>query len=92
MTTDVLSELSNYIATKVLHQPQRVIAADEKIISSGLVDSFHLVDLSLYVEDAFGVCLDVTELNAQTFDTLAQLAAIIETRRNNPQKPPQTNS
>jgi acyl carrier protein len=81
MTADTLSELSDYIAEKVLRQPKRVIAADEKLISSGLIDSFHLVDLSLFVEDTFGVLLDVTELNAQTFDTLTQLAAIIETRR-----------
>jgi acyl carrier protein len=39
------------------------------------------VDLSLHVEDAFGVRLDDTELNAQTFDTIARLAAIIRERK-----------
>jgi acyl carrier protein len=51
------------------------------LISSGLIDSFHLVDLALFVEETFQVRLDDTELNAQTFDTPARLAEIIRARR-----------
>jgi acyl carrier protein len=50
------------------------------LISSGLIDSFHLVDLSLFIEDTFGVHIDDTELNADTFDTLAELEALIRQR------------
>jgi acyl carrier protein len=39
------------------------------------------MDLALFVEDAFGVRIEDTELNAQTFDTLNQLAALIESRK-----------
>ncbi len=82
MTVDVISPLANYIATEILKQPKRVIKPDEPIISSGLIDSFHLVDLGLFVEDKFGVKIDDTELNAETFDTLAQLADLIRQRQN----------
>jgi len=82
MTVDVISPLANYIATEILKQPKRVIKPDEPIISSGLIDSFHLVDLGLFVEDNFGVKIDDTELNAETFDTLAQLADLIRQRQN----------
>jgi acyl carrier protein len=51
------------------------------LISGGLVDSFSLVDLALFIEENYGVRIDDTELNADTFDTLEQLAAIIEDRR-----------
>ncbi len=50
------------------------------MISSGLVDSFSLVDLSLFIEKEFKVYIDNTELNAQTFDTLAQLASLVQSR------------
>jgi acyl carrier protein len=33
------------------------------------------------VEDTFGVHIDDTELNAQTFDTLSELAAVIQARQ-----------
>jgi acyl carrier protein len=81
MTADILSTLAQYNATEILKQPKRLITPKEKLISNGLIDSFHLVDMALFVEDTFGVHLDDTELNADTFDTLAQLAALIEQRQ-----------
>jgi acyl carrier protein len=58
-----------------------VLTAEQPLLSSGIVDSFSLVDLAMYVEDTFGVHLDDSELNKETFDTLGQLAALIEARR-----------
>ena len=81
MTAGIIPALSQYIATEILKQPKRLIAPEEKLISNGLIDSFHLVDMALFVEDTFGVHIDDTELNAETFDTLAQLAALIEQRQ-----------
>jgi acyl carrier protein len=58
-----------------------MIGADEPLISGGLIDSFSLMDVALFVEDNFGVRIDDTELNADTFDNLTQLASLIEARR-----------
>jgi acyl carrier protein len=81
MTEDIPVSLSRYIAQTLLKQPNRSIGPEEKLISSGLIDSFHLVDLSLFVEDTLGVRIDDTELNARTFDTIAQLSELIARRR-----------
>ncbi len=81
MSTEIISPLAQYIATTILKQPKRVIKEAEPLISSGLIDSFHLVDLALFVEDKFGVKIDDSELNSDTFDTLAQLAALIGQRQ-----------
>lgn len=81
MTTDIISTLAQFIATEILKQPGRSLAAGEALISSGLIDSFSLVDLALFVEDTFGVHIDDTELNADCFDTLQGLAAIIQSRQ-----------
>jgi acyl carrier protein len=78
---EISKQLSGYIARQILKQPDRSIHAGEALISSGLVDSFSLVDLALYVEDNFGVQIDDTELNADTFDTLDQLVVLIKQRR-----------
>ena len=79
--SDTIASLSTFIASKILKQPSRAIAADESLISSGLIDSFSLMDLALFVEDTFGVRIEDTELNADTFDNLTQLAALIESRK-----------
>jgi acyl carrier protein len=79
--SDVIPQLSGFITTKILKQPNRAIEPDEALISSGLIDSFSLMDLALFVEDTFGVRIEDTELNAETFDTLDQLASLIESRK-----------
>ena len=80
-SSTLIPPLAEYIATEILRQPGRAIAPDEGLISSGLIDSFHLVDLALFVEDRYGVHLDDTELSADSFDTLSELATLIQSRR-----------
>jgi acyl carrier protein len=81
MNETVIPSLEQFIAAKILKQPNRRISPDEALISSGLIDSFSLMDLALFVEDTYGVRIEDTELNADTFDNLDQLAALIESRR-----------
>jgi len=81
MTESITANLNHYITHEILKQPDLSISTDEALISSGLIDSFSLVDLALYVEDTFGVRIDDTELNADTFDTLDQLAELIAQRQ-----------
>jgi acyl carrier protein len=76
----IINQLAQFIAAQILKQPKRVINPGELLISGGLIDSFSLVDLALFVEDSFGVHIDDTELNAETFDTLEQLTTLIEQR------------
>ena len=82
MTEETSKIIAEYIAADILKQPGRALAPSAKLITSGLVDSMSLVDLALFVEERFGVRIDDTELNAQTFDSLADLAALVENRRN----------
>ena len=81
MNETIISGLEHYIVTKILKQSNRRISPDEPLISSGLIDSFSLMDLALFVEDTYGVRIEDTELNADKFDSLNQLAALIESRK-----------
>jgi acyl carrier protein len=80
MTVEIMQTVSTYIATQILKQPKRVLQPNEPLLSNGLVDSFSLVDLSLYIEKTFNVIIDNTELNRETFDTLTQLTNLIHSR------------
>lgn len=81
MTTEITTPIAKFIAEKILKQPNKEIKPDEALISSGLIDSFSLMDLALFVEDTFGVKIEDTELNADTFDSLNQLAGLVESRK-----------
>ncbi len=80
MTDEITQTISTYITTQILKQPKRSLSPDEPLISNGLVDSFSLVDLSLFIEKTYHVYIDDTELNRQTFDTLSQLVNLVKSR------------
>jgi len=81
MSNEMIAKLTEFIADAILKQPGREIAPDEALISSGMIDSFSLMDLALFVEDNFGVRIEDTELNADTFDNLEELTNLIASRK-----------
>ncbi|MGD2058147.1 MAG: acyl carrier protein [Anaerolineales bacterium] len=74
-------KIRRFIQVEILKDPDRQIAGDEPLISSGLIDSFSLVDIALFVEEEFGVRIDDSELSAEVFDTLDELSTLISTRK-----------
>lgn len=81
MTQEITAKLSEFITKEIMKQPDRIIDPGEALISGGVIDSFSLVDLALFIEENFGVRIDDTELNADTFDSLNQLAELVKQRR-----------
>ena len=81
MPEDMIATLGQKVAAEILKEPNRKIRPDEPLISSGLIDSMSLVDVAILVEDTYGVHIDDTELTADTFDTLTQLADLIQSRQ-----------
>jgi acyl carrier protein len=81
MENSMQDVLSRYICQELLRQKDKTLNGQDALLSSGLIDSFHVVDLALFVEDTFGVILDDTELNTGTFDTLSDLVQLIEQRK-----------
>jgi len=76
----VVEQITGFISKEILKDPERHIEEDEPLISSGLIDSFGLVDLALYVEDTFGVRIEDVELTSSVFDTTQELVALISQR------------
>lgn len=82
MTSKISNKLVAYISSIVDNKYAGVINLETPIISSGIIDSFELIDLALFVESEFNVEIRDTELSASTFDNISQLANIISIRQN----------
>ena len=78
---EIIDVLTEKITKNLLKDPKMQLERTEPLISSGLLDSFNLVDLALIIEDLFGVRIEDFELNADTFDTLEELAQLIAERQ-----------
>lgn len=73
--------LRKYITTELMKDPEYPLTDDEALISGGLIDSFSLVELQLFIEQEFGVHIEDTELTADAVDTINDLIALIEARQ-----------
>jgi acyl carrier protein len=73
--------LRKFITGQLMRDPGYPLRDDEALISGGLVDSFSLVELQLFVESEFGVHLDDIELTTDRIDTLNDIAVLIEARQ-----------
>jgi acyl carrier protein len=74
-------KIRKYIQVEILKDEGHRIGSDEPLISSGLIDSFSLVDIALFVEGEFGVRIDDAELRADVFDSINELTNLIKDRQ-----------
>ena len=74
-------QLRQFITTELMNDSGYDLQDDEALISGGLIDSFSLVNLQLFIEDTFGIHIDDTELTADTVDSINDIVALIEARQ-----------
>ena len=50
-----------------------LIDINTPLISSGLIDSFHVVELLIIIEKEYGVKIDQADIGTDNFDTINQI-------------------
>ena len=73
--------LRAFVVQRYLPKRKRELAADEPLISSGIVDTIGLVDLTTFIEEELGIFLGPDEFGKGRADTLTQILALMAKRR-----------
>ena len=73
--------LRAFVMQRYLPDRGRPLGDDEPLISSGIVDSMGLAELTVFIEETFDVFLGPDEFGAGRADTLAQMVALLARRR-----------
>ncbi len=73
--TEIRDRLRAFILDDLLGRPDYDLADDEALISGGLIDSFALAQIGVFVEEAFAVYIPDTDLTVEKMDTLNQMVA-----------------
>ncbi len=71
----VRKKLRAFIVTELIRDEGYALSDDEGIISGGLMDSFSLAELGVYVEEEFDVYIPDSDLTVAKMDTLNQMTA-----------------
>jgi acyl carrier protein len=72
---DVRQKLRAYITRELIRDASYPLTDSEGIVSGGLMDSFALAELGVYVEEAFGVYIPDPDLTVAKMNTLDQIVA-----------------
>lgn len=72
---EIIAGLRTFICTELMQHPTYPLRADEPLMSGGLIDSFCLAHIAVFIEQAFGVYIPDPELTVENMDTLALIAA-----------------
>ena len=74
---EVRHRLRDFVRSELLRKPEYPLAADEPLITGGLIDSFSLAQIGVFVEDAFGVYVPDTDLTVANMDTIERMVTCI---------------
>ena len=69
----VRAALRTFITRDLIRDPDYDLGNGEGIITGGLMDSFSLAELAVYVEGAFNVYIPDSDLTVAKMDTLDQM-------------------
>jgi acyl carrier protein len=76
--TDIVEKLSQFIRSELLARPDYPLGRDQALITGGLIDSFSLAIIGVFIEQAFGVYIPDNDLTVAQMDTLDQMATRIK--------------
>lgn len=72
--------LARYIATDLLNQSTRVIADDEDLLGSGLLDSLSVISLVHFIEQEASIEIPAEDVTIDNFVSLAAIDAYVQRR------------
>lgn len=71
---EIKTILKSFIRTELLGDPEYPLGDDERMITDGLLDSYAVAYIAVFIESRFGVVIPDDELTAENFDSLEQIA------------------
>ena len=72
---DVRPKLRAYITRELIRDAAYPLTDNEGIITGGLMDSFALAELAVFIENEFGIYIPDPELTVARMNTLDQIVA-----------------
>ena len=68
--TEIKEKLKTYICSEIIKNKDYPLKEDEPLMTGGLIDSFSLVQLAVFIEKEIGVKVPDTDLSIETMDTI----------------------
>ncbi|GAB4553886.1 MAG: hypothetical protein OHK0023_23420 [Anaerolineae bacterium] len=74
-TRDVIRD---FIRTQIMRKPTYRLGDDDPIITGGLIDSFALVEVQMFIQEKYGFMPDDIDMTVATMNTVAMIADYVD--------------
>ncbi|MCC7206272.1 MAG: acyl carrier protein [Anaerolineae bacterium] len=81
MSTETRDTIRDFLLRELIRNPRIKLGDDDKVISGGLIDSFDLVQVGLFIEERFGFRPDDIDLTVEKMDTVRLMADYVDAHR-----------
>ncbi len=75
---EIKEKLKKFICTEIMNDADYPLKFDEPLITSGLIDSFSLAQVGVFVEIEFQIYIPDPELTVDNMNTINAMAARIK--------------
>ena len=74
---EIREKLRSFLQVELIGRPDYSLPDDAPLITGGLMDSFSLVQVGVFIESEFGVYIPDTDLTVANMNTIDQIVARI---------------
>jgi len=77
-TEEIKDTIRKYIINEYVEDEDIIIENDTPLISSGLVDSFSMVSLLVFLENKFKIKIPASKATPDAFDSVNKIVSLLE--------------
>jgi acyl carrier protein len=71
--SEILKKVRDFTLQELLHNPEYDLKEDEPLFSNGLIDSFAMAQVGVFVETEFKLYIPDPDLTVENMDTIGQI-------------------
>jgi acyl carrier protein len=81
MAQETRDQLRAFILKELIRNPKYKLGDDDSLIKGGLIDSFSLVEVQLFIEKQYGFLPPDIDMTVDNMDTIGMIADYVDANR-----------
>lgn len=77
---EIRDAIRHFIVTQLIRNPRYKLTNTEALITGGLIDSFSLTEVGLFLEGQYKIRVPDSDLTVDRMDSVEQIATYVEAR------------
>jgi acyl carrier protein len=79
--TEIAPKVEQFIEENFVFDPETVIARDQSLLETGVIDSTGILELVAFLEKSFEVTVEDEELTPDNLDSISKIAEFVAAKK-----------